>query len=354
MTAEPVRVSRVGASVSSASRRSGARMSRTLWRWARPLGGAAILAVLVFRLGTGPFLDGVRKIDAWSLAAAAGIAVLTTVSCAWRWSLVARGLGVGMPLRVAVAAYYRSQFLNTTLPGGVLGDVHRGVRHGSDVGDVGRGLRAVAWERSAGQVVQVVLTMIVLLLLPSPVRSSVPVVATAIVATAIAAVLLSRALPHSGPSRWARILRAAAADLRDGLLARRAWPGIVAASAVVVTGHAVTFLIAAHTAGSTTSPVRMLPLAMLVLLATAVPANVGGWGPREGVAAWVFGAAGLGAAQGIATATVYGVMVLVANLPGAVVLIVAWRHRDTRGPDQADSRQLRPPATARPDGAARG
>ena len=61
---------------------------------------------------------------------------------------------------------------------------------------------------------------------------------------------------------------------------------------------------------------------MLVLLAMAVPANIGGWGPREGVAAWAFGAAGLGADQGVAAATVYGVLVLVASLPGAAVLVV--------------------------------
>jgi glycosyltransferase 2 family protein len=329
-------------------------MSGTLWRWARPVGGVAILALLVWRLGTGPFLDGVRRIDGWSLVAASGIALLTTVCCAWRWSLVARGLGVGVPLRTAVAAYYRSQFLNTTLPGGVLGDVHRGVSHGRDVGDVSRGLRAVAWERSAGQVVQMVLTLIVLLLLPSPVRSSVPVVAAALVAGAVGVVLLGRVLPNSGPSRWARTLRAAAADLRDGLLARRAWPGIVVASAVVVAGHAATFLIAARTAGSTASLDRMLPLAMLVLLAGTVPTNIGGWGPREGVAGWAFGVAGLGAAQGVATAVVYGVMVLVANLPGAVVLIAEWLRRDTRGHHPAAAPRRRPPATARPDGAARG
>jgi glycosyltransferase 2 family protein len=330
-------------------------MSRTtLWAWARPVGGVAILALLVWRLGTGPFLDGVREVDGWSLAAATAIAVVTTVCCAWRWSLVARGLGVGMPLRTAVAAYYRSQFLNTTLPGGVLGDVHRAVRHGRDVDDVGRGLRAVAWERSAGQVVQIVLTTIVLLALPSPVRSSVPVVAAAIVAAALGAVLLSRVLPQTGPSRWARTLRAAGADLRDGLLARRAWPGIVAASAVVVAGHAATFLIAARTAGSTASMGRMLPLAMLVLLAGTVPTNIGGWGPREGVAGWAFGAAGLGAAQGVATAVVYGVMVLVANLPGAVVLIAAWLRRDSRGPHPADPPPRPPPATARSESAARG
>ena len=322
-------------------------MSRRLSTLARLMGGAAILAVLALRLGTGPFVDAVRMIDGWSLAAASGIAVLTTVCCAWRWSLVARGLGSGMPLRAAVAAYYRSQFLNTTLPGGVLGDVHRAVRHGRDIGDVGLGLRAVAWERSAGQVVQVVLALIVLLLLPSPLRSSMPLVTTVVVVGALGAVTLSRVLPLVGPSRWARIARTAASDLRDGLLAWRAWPGIVLASTVVVAGHAATFLIAARVAGSTAAPVRVLPLAMLALLAMGVPTNVAGWGPREGVAAWAFGAAGLGAGQGVATAVVYGVMVLVANLPGGGVLIAAWLRRFGRG---FNPLRWTPPATASREG----
>jgi hypothetical protein len=76
----------------------------------------------------------------------------------------------------------------------------------------------------------------------------------------------------------------------------------------------------------TEPPSRMLPLALLVLLAAALP-NVGGWGPREGVTAWAFAAAGLGASRGAATAVVFGVMVFVASLPGAAVLIAAWLRR---------------------------
>jgi glycosyltransferase 2 family protein len=306
---------------------SGDEMSRTAWAWLRLLGGVLVLAVVIWRLGTGPFVDGVRSVDRWSLVAAAGMALLTTVCCAWRWSLVARGLGVDVPLRTAVAAYYQSQFLNTILPGGVLGDVQRGLRHGRDVGDVGRGLRAVGWERTAGQVVQMVLTLVVLFAMPSPVRSATPLFAVALVTVSLIVVAASRALPRVGPSRLARTVRAAAADLRDGLTARGAWPGIVVASAVVVLGHATLFLIAARTAGATASPARILPLALLVLLAMAVPANVGGWGPREGVAAWVFGAAGLSADQGVATAVVYGVMGLVGSLPGAGVLAATWLRR---------------------------
>jgi len=301
-------------------------MSRTAWAWARFVGPVATLAVLVWRLGTGPFLEGLRTIDGPALAAAAGLAVLTTVCCAWRWKIVAGGLGFDLPLPTAVAAYYRSLFLNVTLPGGIVGDVHRGISHGRDVSDIGRALRAVAWERSAGQVVQVVLTVVVLLALPSPVQSSMPLVAMVVVLVALGVVLVARVRSDDDRSAWTRVRSAVARDIRDGLLAGRAWLGISLASALVVGGHAVTFLIAARTAGTNVPLFQMLPIALLVMTAMALP-NVAGWGPREGVSAWVFGAAGLGAGRGVATAVVYGVMVLVASLPGAAVLVVAWLRR---------------------------
>ena len=207
--------------------------------------------------------------------------------------MVAGGLGVDLSLPAAVAAYYRSLFLNVTLPGGVVGDVHRGVSHG---------VRAVIWERCAGQVVQAVLTVVVLLALPSPVHAFMPVVAIALVVALLGLALVARIQP---------------------VLARRAWLGVALASTLVVLGHAGTFLIAARTAGVAAPPAQMLPLALLVMLAMALP-SVGGWGPREGAAAWAFGAAGAGAQHGVETAVVYGVMVLVASLPGAAVLLVAW------------------------------
>ena len=291
------------------------------------MGPALVLAVLVWRLGTGPFLDGVRTVDGRALAAAAGIAVLTTVCCAWRWKIVAGGLGVDLSLPAAVAAYYRSLFLNVTLPGGVVGDVHRGVSHGRDVRDVGRALRAVAWERSAGQVVQVVLTVVVLLALPSPVRSSMPLVAIVPSSLPCRRRARGQSAARRTPVRAGRGSgRAAARDIRDALLARRAWLGIALASALVVAGHAITFLIAARTAGSTAPPSQMLPIALLVMMAMVLP-SAAGWGPREGVTAWAFGAAGLGAQRGVTTAVVYGVMVFVASLPGAAVLVVAWFRR---------------------------
>jgi glycosyltransferase 2 family protein len=297
-------------------------MSGRLWWWLRRAAGLAILAGVLGWLGLGPVVHGVRTVDRWTLLAGVALAVPTSVCCAWRWTLVTRGLGVRLPLPDAVAAYYRSQFLNTVLPGGVVGDLHRGLRHGRSVGDRATALRAVAWERLAGQLSQMVLATVVLLAVPSPVGKAMPWVAGAVaVACLLAARLLRRVRPAGGSRTW-RALVVLRSDLRDMLLVRRTWSGVALASVLAVLGHLATFLVAARTAGVDASPVRVVPLALLVLVAMALPLNVGGWGPREGVSAWAFGAAGLGAGAGLSAAVVYGVMVLVAGLPGAVVLVV--------------------------------
>jgi len=66
---------------------------------------------------------------------------------------------------------------------------------------------------------------------------------------------------------------------------------------------------------------RLVPLLLLALIAMALPINVGGWGPREAVTTWTFAAAGLNASQGLTMAVVYGLLAMVASLPGAAVLI---------------------------------
>ena len=313
-------------------------MSRSAWRSVRVAVGVAVLAAVLWRMGTGPFVDGLRSLGPETLALGVALAVPATVACAWRWHLVARELGVGIEMGPAVAWCYRAQFLNSTLPGGILGDVHRGVRHGRDAGDTGRGLRAVVWERVAGQVVLTVIALVVLLLFPSPVRSSMPVVLGVVAAGFLAVALLARRVPPTDPTSWpARAMRAARDDIRCALMVRRAWPGVVLASTVAVAAYVTTYVVAARAVGVTISPMTLLPVMLLVLLAAGLPLNVAGWGPREGMAAWSFGAAGLGADQGVATAVAYAAMVLVASLPGAVVLLVASGRR-------ADTRPMGPPA----------
>lgn len=304
---------------------------RAVGRWIRVTAAAIILAVLVWRVGAGPFLEGLRMVDARAIVAAVVLGAITTLACAWRWRAVSRSLGVDMTIIRATAAYYRSLFLNTTLPMGVAGDVHRAVLHNRTAGD-SRGARSVAWERTAGQAVQVALTVIILLLLPSPVRSWMPTVALVVVACALtltAVIVVSR---PSTTTRAGRILRIVQDDVRCGLMARGTWPVVVAASVVIIVGNVAMFVIAARIVGTNASLASLATIALLVLAAMSIPLSIAGWGPREGVAAWVFGAVGLGAAAGVTTAVVYGVMVLVASLPGAAVLAIeSLRRSPTNG-----------------------
>ncbi|CAL9383450.1 hypothetical protein SUDANB132_01105 [Streptomyces sp. enrichment culture] len=305
------------------------------------LAGVAILAVLFWRLGTGAFVDGIRRIDGPTVLAALGIGLVTTVFSAWRWALVARGIGIRLPLGAAVADYYRALFLNAALPGGVLGDVHRAVRHGKDAGDLGRGVRAVVLERTAGQLALFAAGGVVLVTMPSPVleevRQALPVVGLGVVGAGavVLALRMNRAPGAARPGRgWGtRML----GEARVGLCSRRSAPGVLASSVVVLAGYVAMFVLAAEVAGVSASVGELLPLAVLALLAMGLPLNVGGWGPREGVTAWAFGAAGLGAGPGLTVAVVYGVLSLVASLPGAVVLGVRWYGGVRRGGDRRSS-----------------
>jgi len=248
--------------VSTSSRRGGRLLQVCV--------GLLVLAVLAWQLGTGPFLDGLRATEPWAVLVALVVTAGTTWCVAVRWSLVSARVGERVPARTAYVAYYRSQLLNATLPGGVVGDVHRGVRHG---------WRGVVWERGIGWVVQVAL---------------------------VGALLLP------GAWRWV--------GLAAVVLGAAAGGAVLLLSAAAVAGHLLVFLVAAESVGVGLSPLQLVPIGALVLLGAAIPLSVAGWGPREGVAAWAFAAFGSTATVGLTVAVTFGVLALVATLPGVLVL----------------------------------
>ena len=309
----------------------------------RPAAGVTVLWFLWRQLGAAPFEDGLRAVTWQAIVAAGTLTALTTVCSAWRWRVTARALGVDIDLPGATGAYYRSLFLNSVLPGGILGDVHRAVTHGRRAGDVAHGVRAVAWERLCGQVIQALVTAVVLLTVPSPVRPALPYVLAGIAGVVGCAALVVRGAARRGRSRLTRAARAIAADLRRGLLVPGVWPQLTLASVLVVAGHTATFVIAARVAGCTAPLGELIALLMVVQIAAGIPLSIGGWGPREGAAAWAFAVAGLGAANGVTVATLYAVLMLAAVAPGAGLLLRdAVRRRRasghsgvSRGPDPA-------------------
>lgn len=295
---------------------------------ARLIGGMLVLAFLVWRFGTGPFADAWRVTTWQSVVGALLLTVAATLANAWRWRVIAQALGAPLTARGSVAAYCRSQFLNATLPGGFLGDAHRGLSHGRTVGDLGVGLRSTLWDRVAGQVVQVGLLVVALVALPTPLRP-------------YASLALGGLASFCALGWWLSHRRGSTAfvgrDLHAVLRGPVAVP-VLLASLFSSVAHVGVFLLAVEATSIHASAATLVAVALVVLVGSALPLNVAGWGPREGVTAAAFAVVGLGAAAGLTVSVVFGVLSTVATLPGAVVLTVdAVRSRSAVAarPDRA-------------------
>jgi uncharacterized membrane protein YbhN (UPF0104 family) len=296
---------------------------KRFWPWLRLLLAVAILVAMGVRLGTGAFLDGLRAIDAFSVTAALAIGFVTTLLSAARWVLIARRLGLSLSLRTAVTDYYRALLVNAVLPAGVLGDVHRAVNHGRESGDVGRGVRAVFFERFAGQLVLIGIGLAVLLLHPAPGFD------LTLNGTTVAVILTCLVALVAVGWRVRVVRQLLVKTLADGirLLSLKTWPAVLGLSVAAVAGYVAMFVVAARAAGSDATITQLAPVVVLALLIMAIPVNIGGFGPREAFLAVAFGAAGLGTQHGFTTGIVYGVLALIAALPGALVLVTSRRAR---------------------------
>jgi uncharacterized membrane protein YbhN (UPF0104 family) len=298
---------------------------RDIWPAARFVGGVVVLGLLVWRFGTGPFADAWRVTTWGSVVLALLLTAVATLANAWRWRVVSATLGLPLTTAGSVAAYYRSQFLNSVLPGGILGDAHRGTRQGREAGDLGAGLRATAWDRVAGQAVQAGLLVLTVALLPTPLRRYTPValLVLGVVALSVWSVARRRgALAFVG--RDLRVL------LRPVVAGR-----LVAASCVSTAAYVAIFAVSLAAVDAAVRVTLLVPLALLVLAGSAVPLNVAGWGPREGVTAGVFALSGLLSADGLTVSIVFGVLSAVATAPGLVVLLadVVVRRRRPAAPE---------------------
>ncbi|MDY7527864.1 MULTISPECIES: lysylphosphatidylglycerol synthase transmembrane domain-containing protein [unclassified Cryobacterium] len=281
----------------------------------RPVLGAGVLISVIGQVGTGPFLQGIVSLDGPTIGAALLLSAVATVAASWRWQLIATRLGVPLRLSTAVGMYYQSQFLNTILPGGIVGDIRRAVDSGPRGTSVRPAARAVAVERLSGQVVQLGLALIVLACFGTEFEGYLlPAlgIGFGVVVAGLAATIALSTRAHA-------VLLSEARELRAGLGSLRTSLQVAIASVIVVGCHVATLTLATTAVGARMPGLRMLTLALVILLGASIPLNIGGWGPREGIAGWAFAVAGSGAPAGVAASTLFGVLTMLSITPGALV-----------------------------------
>lgn len=285
---------------------------------------ALIALCLAFAGGRGLW-DRFADLSLPWMGAAVAMLNLVIILSALRWRLTATALGLPLTVGGAVREYYLAQFVNQTLPGGVLGDAARAVRSRNG-GPLTPAAQAVVLERASGQIGMA--AILGLATIGAAVRPGtlppVDAIAIAPVWMALAiTVFLAFALVALGISRrttgsWGNAVRIA--------LARR-WRMQLTLSVTIAALTVTAFALAARATGTALPIFATALVAPLVLTAMLLPASVAGWGWREGAAAVLFPLAGADAAAGFAASIAFGIAVLASTLPGALFFLRRKRAR---------------------------
>lgn len=253
---------------------------------------------------------------------------LQIVLSALRWRLTASQLGLGIGAATAVEEYYLAQWINQTVPGGVLGDAARAARLRGAAG-LARSAQSVVIERMAGQIALVVVTLAALavaLAVPGGIDWPAPGVRPmlALAGGFGAGWLILRPAVRAVRRRWPGLGRFAAAA-RRALTAPAVWPRQAALGLAIVVCNLAAFAFCARATGTTLSVEAIFTVVPLILCAMVLPASIAGWGWREGAAAALFPLAGAAAGAGLAASVCFGIVILLAALPG-----VLWLARPAR------------------------
>lgn len=301
---------------------------RALIAAAQALVTFALLALLWLLADGADAVHVLLSANAWFIIAALAALTLHTLLAAERWRLTAAALGLTLDRGHALREYYLAQLVNQTVPGGVVGDAGRAVRSREQAG-LTVAAQAVIVERFAGQAAMIatmVIGVTITTLLPGGLEWPGWMLGLAATITLVSlaglGVLLVAGLV---PGRF---------GARVGELARTAAVALVGARVVLhqlVLSAATTACILAAFAFSALAVGLSLPfgaivtLVPLMLLTMLIPITISGWGLREGAAAALLPLAGAAVSESLAASVLFGLLGLVAVLPGAAVVWMSSR-----------------------------
>jgi glycosyltransferase 2 family protein len=292
---------------------------------------AGLLLVLFLVFDPAEIAARLARLDLRWLLPALLLSVLQIMLLAWRWRFTADRLQVGMSYRHALGEYYAGVFLNQVLPGGILGDVSRAWRHASAAASGRAAVHAVVLERVVVQSLMVAVAVVSLFAIAALQPHALPwgwawVAGPGAAAGAVGLLFLGGRFPALRAA-----VREFGADARRAFLPARALLIQVGTALLVVAANLALYVAVARALGSDIPVATLLPLIAPVLLVMMLPVSVAGWGLREGAAALLWGISGLGAAEGVAIAVAYGLLFLLAALPGLLPLLRIALGQGSRG-----------------------
>jgi uncharacterized protein (TIRG00374 family) len=310
------------------------------WRFLLKLAVSALLIWLLVR--NRDFADIYRQVqaaDPMAIAAAWAILLAVALPTALRWSRVLKALGVPAAVNKTLPAVLIGNFFNQGLPSTIGGDAFRAWEISAATGArLPLALSSVVIDRVAGFLA---LFILVTLMLPelfaiAPSRFAFAVLLLLIAGYAAVGALMMLDLFHKPLARF-RLVRGLAqlsADMRCVLLSpARAIP-VLAYGLVNNSASTLALYIIACGLGIPVSVAGCFAIAPLAALVAALPISVAGWGVREGAFVAGFGLLGIGGVEALILSVLFGLVSIVAALPGGFVWLTLGKSG--RGRDWLD------------------
>jgi glycosyltransferase 2 family protein len=317
----------------------------------RVIAAVACLVLVARLVGSDRLMRALRAVEPMWFAAAVLVTAVAQVTSALRWAAIARGLGMVAPNRPLLSAYAQGIAANALLPGATLsGDTLRSVRLRRLGNPIARAALSVLIDRASGLWVLCALSAIALASwFAWGVRGDPAAVADDRIWPALAAlpaaawvvpygaglllILVAPWLPWHAPmigAGFARV-RALLARLHGAVLnSRRVLVRSLPSSIVVQVLSAAALWLCARAIGALASYPSVLAIAAPLFIAAALPLSIGGFGPREATALFVFPLIGVAPDAGVAAAALYGVAALVLGLAAAPLLAWSVAHDGLR------------------------
>lgn len=288
----------------------------------RMLSAALIIFVVVRIADPAGIWQAMSTLATSSLVTSVCLHATIVMALAWRWAVLVRATGPGVSYATALRVTFVSTALNLTLPTSVGGDIGRvwlGKRHGVALLP---GSAAAVLDRAIGLFTLVMMVACSAFYLGSLVTELV-----------LATVLALGALLLVAAFRWAvrleeiNPIRRFAEATGIVLENRRT---MLLTHGLSLASHVIAALIASSLAYGLNLPLSPMSAVLLfpaVLLVTAIPISIGGWGLRELAAIPLLAMAGLDAESATAVALLFGLTQLATALIGSLVLSapLGWR-----------------------------
>jgi glycosyltransferase 2 family protein len=281
-------------------------------------------------------LQRLNKISPGFLVLSVALTVSQVPLVAIRWRLIARlsqspGDHLPAPFKFA-QIIWMSAFFNQFMPF-IAGDALRVIYLRDAGASLRAALKSTVLDRGVAATVLLMMTPLATFTLSYAMASAAGLIwlsAVAITSLTTLGVVLAAAKPIAKLAVYWRIPQVLAETLLDmrQLVARPATCLLVVLLSLAVHGiGCVVFGLLARGEGLGLSPLEVMAVAPLILFVSFLPIAISGWGVREGFTVILLSKLGAAPEAALLLSVSFGIVMLVASLPGAALLpFTAWRR----------------------------